>query len=61
MNNYDIKIMFSELEAVNNYLNSEEQKEVQALINKTYIGDSICYNPQETKRLHKNIYLLSLK
>ena len=43
MNNYDIKIMFSELEAVNNYLNSEEQKEVQALINKTYIGDSICY------------------
>lgn len=53
MNNYDIKIMFSELEAVNNYLNSEEQKEVQALINKTYIGDSICYNPHETERLHK--------
>lgn len=53
MNNYDIKIMFSELEAVNNYLNSEEQKEVQALIHKTYIGDSICYNPKETERLHK--------
>ena len=59
MNNYDIKIMFSELESVNNYLNSEEQKEIQALINKTYIVDSICYNPQETERLHKK-YLSSI-
>lgn len=56
MSSYDVKIKFSELEAVNNYLNPEDQKEVQELIDKTYIGDSMCYNAQEVERLHKKYF-----